>query len=196
MEKENQSWAGLLSLSDFKKKVRNASRPRIHKIRNSIGVYSGYKYYRKNKPDDKKYVLSESQYFAIIRQINNLLVDDIVIGIEVKLPHRMGTIEVRKYEKSLKIDENGNVKTNLPIDWDSTLKLWYEDEESYKNKTLLRLDEHEIYKVLYNKENANFNNRSFYEFVFNKDLKLRLKHNIKQGIIDAFLIGRRNRYVE
>ena len=92
------------------------------------------------------------------------------------------------------IDENGNVKTNLPIDWDSTLKLWYEDEESYKNKTLLRLDEHEIYKVLYNKENANFNNRSFYEFVFNKDLKLRLKHNIKQGIIDAFLIGRRNRY--
>ena len=94
------------------------------------------------------------------------------------------------------IDENGNVKTNLPIDWDSTLKLWYEDEESYKNKTLLRLDEHEIYKVLYNQENANFNNRSFYEFVFNKDLKLRLKHNIKQGIIDAFLIGRRNRYGE
>lgn len=184
------------SLIEFKRRVRKASMPREYKIRNSLGVYDGYKYYRKNKPDDRKYVLSESQYFAIIRQINNLLVDDIVMGIEVKLPYRMGTIEVRKYEKSLKIGENGQVKTNLPIDWDNTLKLWYKDEESYKNKTLLRLDEQEIYKVLYNKENINFNNRSFYEFVFNKDLKLRLKHNIKQGIIDALLIGRRNKYVE
>ena len=182
------------NLIEFKKRVRRVNMPREHKIRNSLGVYSGYKYYRKNKPDDKKYVLSESQYFAIIRQINNLLVDDIVIGNEVKLPHRMGTIEVRKYEKSVRIDENGKVKTNLPIDWDNTLKLWYEDEEAYKDKTLLRLDEQEIYKVLYNKEDANFNNRSFYELVFNKDLKLRLKHNIKQGIIDALLIGRRNRY--
>ena len=86
------------SLIEFKKRVRRASMPREHKIRNSLGVYNGYKYYRKNKPDDKKYVLSESQYFAIIRQINNLLVDDIVTGNEVKLPHRMGTIEVRKYE--------------------------------------------------------------------------------------------------
>lgn len=182
------------SLIEFKRRVRKATEHREHKIRNSLGVYSGYKYYRKNKPDGKKYILSESQYFAIIRQINNLLVDDIVLGKEVKLPYRMGTIEVRKYEKSLKIDENGNVKTNLPIDWDNTLKLWYEDEESYKNKTLLRLDEQEIYKVLYNKEGVNFNNRSFYEFVFNKDLKLRLKHNIKQGIIDALLIGRRNKH--
>ena len=182
------------SLIEFKKRVRKASIHREHKVRNSVGIYSGYKYYRKNKPKDKKYILTESQYFAITRQINNLLADDIVKGIEVKLPHRMGTIEIRKYNKSIRIDENGNIKTNLPIDWDGTLNLWYEDKESYKNKTLLRLDEHEIYKVLYNKEEANFNNRSFYEFVFNRDLRLRLKHNIKQGIIDALLIGRRNKY--
>lgn len=184
------------SLIEFKKRVRRASMPREHKIRNSLGVYDGYKYYRKNKPNDKKYVLSESQYFAIIRQINNLLVDDIVTGNEVKLPHRMGTIEVRKYEKSVRIDENGKVVTNLPVDWNNTLKLWYEDPEAYKNKTLLRLNEQEIYKIVYNKENANFNNRAFYEFVFNKDLRIRLKRNIKQGIVDAFLIGRRNKNVE
>ena len=184
------------NLTEFKKRVRKASMHREHKIRNSLGVYDCYKYYRKNKPKDKKYILSESQYFAIIRQINNLLVDDIVTGNEVKLPHRMGTIEIRKYEKSVKIGEDGQIRTNLPIDWDNTLKLWYEDEEAYNNRTLIRLDEREIYKVFYNKEDANFNNRSFYEFVFNKDLKLRLKHNIKQGIIDALLIGRRNKYAE
>lgn len=183
-------------LIEFKKRIRKASMPRKHKIRNSLGVYDGYKYYRKNKPNDKKYILTESQYFAIIRQINNLLGDNIVRGIDVKLPHRMGTIEIRKYERSLSIDENGKIKTNLPVDWDNTLKLWYEDKQSYNNKTLIRLDEQEIYKIFYNKENANFNNRSFYEFVFNKDLRIRLKRNIKQGIIDALLIGRRNRHVE
>lgn len=191
MEKENQSWAGLLNLNEFKKKVRKASGPKIHKIRNSIGIYSGYKFYRKNKPKDKKYILTESQYFAITRMVNSLIASEIIKGNDIKLPHRMGTIEVRKYEKSVKIGDDGEVKTNLPIDWDNTLKLWYEDEEAYKDKTLLRLDEQEIYKIIWNKENVNFNNRSFYEFVFNRDLKQRLKHNIKEGITDALHIGRR-----
>lgn len=179
------------NLIEFKRRIRRATEHHKHKIRNSLGVYDAYKWYRKNKPKDKKYILTESQYFAIIRQINNLLVTEIAKGNEVILPHRMGTIEIRKYEKSIKIGEDGEIRTNLPIDWDNTLKLWYEDEESYKNKTLLRLDEQEIYKIVWNKENVNFNNRSFYEFVFNRDLKLRLKHNIKEGITDALHIGRR-----
>lgn len=179
------------SLIEFKKRVRKVTEHHKHKIRNSLGIYNGFKYYRKNKPADKKYILTESQYFAITRLINNLLVEEIAKGNEVKLPHRMGTIEIRKYEKSVKIGDDGEVKTNLPIDWDNTLKLWYEDEEAYKDKTLLRLDEQEIYKIVWNKENVNFNNRAFYELVFNRDLKLRLKHNIKEGIVDALHIGRR-----
>lgn len=179
------------SLIEFKKRVRKATEHHKHRIRNSLGVYNGYKYYRKNKPNDKKYILSESQYFAIIRQVNNILADEISKGNEVRLPNRMGTIEVRKYEKFVKIGDDGKVITNLPIDWDNTLKLWYEDEKAYNDKTLLRLDEQEIFKIIWNKESVNFNNRSFYEFVFNRDLKLRLKHNIRKGIIDALHIGRR-----
>ena len=183
------------SLIEFKKRVRRVTDTHIHKIRNSLGVYNGYKFYRKNKPKDKKYILSESQYFAIIRQINNHLVDEIVKGNEIKLPLRMGTIEIRKYEKKIKIDENGKVITNLPVNWDETLKLWYEDSEAYKNRILVRRDEQEIYKILWNKENVNFNNRSFYEFAFNKELRMRLKHNIRKGIIDALHIGRRDKNV-
>lgn len=179
------------SLIEFKKRVRKVTEHHKHKIRNSLGIYDGFKYYRKNKPANKKYILTESQYFAITRLINNLLVEEIAKGNEVKLPHRMGTIEIRKYEKSVKIGDDGEVKTNLPIDWDNTLKLWYEDEEAYKDKTLLRLDEQELYKIVWNKGNVNFNNRTFYEWVFNRDLKLRLKHNIRKGITDALHIGRR-----
>lgn len=180
---------------EFKKRVSKATFHHKHKIRNSLGVYDGYKWYRKNKPDDKKYILSESQYFAIIRQINNLLADEIAKGNDIRLPYRMGTLEIRKYEKTVRIDEEGKVVTNLPIDWDSTLKLWYEDKEAYKNKILLRLDEREMYKIVWNKENLNFNNKVFYELVYNRDLKRKLKHNIKEGITDALHIGRRRRNV-
>jgi hypothetical protein len=43
------------------------------------------------------------------------------------LPHRLGRLEVRKNAASITI-KDGKVKTNLPIDWDATLKLWFEDE--------------------------------------------------------------------
>lgn len=179
------------NLTEFKRRIRKLTEHRKHRIRNSLGVYDGYKYYRKNKPKDKKYILTESQYFSIIRQVNNLLAEEIIKGNDVALPHRMGTIELRKFDKSVRIDDDGKIITNLPVDWNSTLKLWYEDEESYRKKTLIRMDENELYKIVWNKDTANFNNKSFYEFVFNKDLKIRLKHNIKEGLIDAFNMGRR-----
>lgn len=178
-------------LNEFKRRIRKVNMPREHKIRNSLGVYDGYKYYRKNKPKEKKYVLTESQYFSIIRHVNNLLAEEIVKGNDIRLPARMGMIDIRKFDKVIKIDEKGKVHTNLPIDWNSTLKLWYEDEEAYKNKTLIRLEEQEIFKVCYNKDTANYNNKMYYEFVFNKDMKIKLKHRIKEGNMDALYIGRR-----
>ena len=76
----------------------------------------------------------------------------------------------------------------MPIDWDRTLKLWYEDEESYKNKTLIKVEEKEIYKIYYNRNVAEFTNKSFYQFDINRELKKRLKQNIKEGKLDAFMI--------
>lgn len=42
----------------------------------------------------------------------------------------MGRLEIRKYDARITLQE-GKVVTNLPIDWDKTLKLWSEDEEAY-----------------------------------------------------------------
>ena len=66
------------TLGEFKRRIKKVNQPREYKVRNSLGVYDGYKYYRKNKPDNKEYVLTESQYFAIIRKINLLLVDELL----------------------------------------------------------------------------------------------------------------------
>lgn len=179
------------NIIDFKRRVRKLTEPRKHKVRNSLGVYDAYKYYRKNKPKDKQYVLSESQYFSIIRQINNLLAEEIIEGNNVKLPCRMGEIELRKFDRVVTIDTDGKLHSNLPVDWNKTLQLWYEDEEAHKNKTLIRIEEDEIFKINYDKYNANYNNKWFYEIVFNKDLRIRLKQNIKKGNIDALPLGRR-----
>lgn len=173
--------------NDFVATTRKLKEPRNHKVKNSYGVYDGYKYYRKNKPKDSKYILTESQYFSIIRKINKLLGDNLVKGNDVTLPCRLGRLELRKNNVNITIKDN-KVKANLPIDWDKTLKLWYEDEESYKNKTLIKMEEKEIFKIHYNKSIANYNNKSFYQFNVNRELKKRLKESIKNDNIDAYSI--------
>ena len=99
----------------------------------------------------------------------------------------MGTIEVRKYDASISI-KDGKVRSNLPVDWDRTLKLWSEDEEAYKERTLIKVEEKEIFKVYYNRIKANYENKSFYEFLVNRDFKRRLKQKIKNYNFDAFKI--------
>lgn len=171
--------------SDFINSVKKVNGPRTHKVTNSYGIYDGYKYYRKNKPKDPEYVLTESQYFYITRRINEILADLLSQGEDIKLPFRLGRLEVRKYPARISFDGN-KIKTNLPIDWDKTLKLWYEDKEAYANKTLIRIEESEIYKLYYNKIKADFTNKSFYQFNFNRELKKKLKYNIKEGNINVF----------
>lgn len=172
---------------EFLNKVRKVKESRNHKVKNSYGIYDGYKFYRKNKPKDPKYVLTESQYFAITRKVNKFLAEALSKGEDVILPFRLGRIEVRKYESRITWDGK-KVKSNLPIDWDRTLKLWYEDKEAFKNKTLIKVEEKEIYKVYYNRNIAEYKNKSFYQFNINKDLKRKLKQTIKEGSLDAFMI--------
>ena len=75
----------------------------------------------------------------------------------------MGRLEVRKRSNSIKF-KDGKVVTDLPVNWDATLKLWYEDEESYNNKILIREENKETFRIHYNKIKANYNNKSFYQF--------------------------------
>lgn len=174
-------------MDDFRKKVLKLDKPRQHKVNNSLGVYDAYKWIRKNKWLDIGRPITEHEFYTIIRQVNNLLAENFLKGRDIVLPHRLGTIELRKYETKMSFN-NGKLHTNLPIDWDRTLKLWAEDEEAYKEKMLVKVEEKEIFKVFYNKGKANYNNKSFYEFEVNRDLKRRLKQRIKDGLIDAFKI--------
>lgn len=178
-----------MGYNEFIKKIKKVNNNRTHKVTNSYGSKDAFKYYRKIKPSDSKYVLTDCQYLHIIRSINNCLRDYLLEGKDVILPERMGRLELRKTSSRIKF-ENGKIKTNLPIDWSATLKLWY-DNPVYKNKKqLVRQENIETFRVLYNRVKANYNNKSFYEFSTNRELKLGLKKNIKLNKIDAFGYGK------
>lgn len=176
------------SFEEFKKSIQGLHNHRKYKVRGSLGVYDAYKWIRKRKWVDIGKSITEHEFYSIIRRVNNYLADSLVQGNDITFPHRMGNLELRKFDSTIRLD-NGKVKTNLPVDWKSTIKLWYEDEESFNNRTLVRLKEKEIFKVYYNKRKADYNNQVFYEFKVNREVKRRLKENIKKGKIDAFKLS-------
>lgn len=180
-----------ISIIEFKRRVRKLNHPRCYKVKNSLGVYDGYKWIRKNKWLDIGRRITEHEFYSIIRKVNLLLSEELINNGEIKLPQRMGTIELRKYETNITIDKEGKIHNNLPIDWEKTIELWYEDEESYKKRTLVKMEEKEVFKIYYNKSIANYNNRAFYNFEFNKELKTLLKQRIKENKIDAPLLRKK-----
>lgn len=176
-------------MNEFRKKVLKVDRPRTHKVRNSNGVYSAYKWIRKNKWLNIGRPLTEHEFYTIIRQVNNELAYSLIRGDDINLPNRMGRLELRKYDAKIRVDSNNKVITNLPIDWDRTLKLWSEDEEAYKERILIKMEEKEIFKVFYNKKSANYENKSFMQFDVNRDIKRSLTQQIKNRAVDAFKLN-------
>jgi len=173
---------------EFLAQVKKVKGNRVHKVTRSWGVYDAFKWYRKHKPDDKKYVLADVQYLHIIRTVNTLLREELLKSEDIVFPARMGKLEVRRREVSYK-KENGKIKTNLPIDWNATLKLWYEDEECKENKLLVRANLSKIFRIYYNKSKALYNNKTFYQFTPNRELKILLNRAIKSNHkFDAFSV--------
>ena len=103
------------------------------------------------------------QYSYIINSINSGISDLLSIGISVTMPCNLGTFEIRKHEVKPKIDNNGKLKINAPVDWEATFNLWYEDEEAKQNKTLVRTNEKFIYRIKWNKKESNIVNIKFFK---------------------------------
>lgn len=165
------------TLQEFKRRRKfPADRKKEYNIRNSWGVYDFYKYYRKNKPQDPKFVISDVQYYAIFRRVNELLVDSLVRTGELEFPYKMGKLIVLKKMFKSWIAPNGNRYTSRKVNWDKTLELWYEDEKCYRNKTLVYFESNEGLTIRYNKTKAEFKNKYYYEFKPSRDIDRRVKN--------------------
>lgn len=172
---------------EFRTSVLKLHGKRNHKVKGSLGVYDAYKYIRKNKWLNIPKRLTEHEFYSIIRTVNNYFAQEIIQGNDVIFPCKMGKLEVRKYNPKIKF-QNGKLSSCLPIDWNATLKLWYEDKESFNKKKLIYETPDEIFKVIYSSYNANYNNKSFYSWYLNRDIKIKLKKKIKEGALEAFIL--------
>lgn len=178
-----------MDYKEFKQEVQKIAKSRVHKVTGSIGVYDSYKWIRKHKWLNIGRPLKEGEFYRIIRKINSYLAEELSRGKEIRLPHKLGVLEIRKRPTRVSII-NGKVVTNLPIDWDETLKLWYEDQEAFEKKMLVRIETEEVFKVYYNRQKANYNNKSFYEFRPNRELKRKLSEHAREGTLDAYLLNK------
>lgn len=172
-------------MEEFRKKILKLDKKRKTIINNSIGVKDAYRYLRKHKWEGIGQPLTESEFYLIIRSMNNRLAEELLKGKDIILPCYMGRIEVRKNKAVIKI-KDGKMVTNLGIDWNSTLKLWEEDEESLTNKTLVRYDNKEIFKVFYIKRAALYKNKTYYTFIVNRKLRRAISFLGNNGKLDAF----------
>ena len=173
-----------MDYKEFKNKtIKNCSK-RKTKISNSWGVYDIYKHIRKNGWYDIGRPLKEQEFYSIVREINKLLAQNITQGDSVTFPHKMGKLELRKFEQGVSIVD-GKLKNTYPINWEETLRLWYENEEARKNKILLRDENKYIYRVRYEKYDATYENKRFYQFTLNRFIRQALKENIEKGLIDT-----------
>lgn len=170
-------------LRDFKASIKKANAKKEHKITASLGMREAFRYYTK-----KSKALNEKDFRRVIRYINSILQESLASGEDINLPCRMGRLELRKFKTSVSF-KDGKMITNLPIDWDETLNLWYEDKESFKTKRKVRMEVPEVFRVYYKKSTANYNNKSFFTFKVNRDLKQKLKTNIINKKVDAFLVN-------
>lgn len=160
-----------LSRKEFLASVINYAHPKL--VSNSWGVYDYYKYYRKNKPEGKKYVMKEAVFYKLIRRVNQLLADELVENHSLELPYRMGELKIY-YEPTKSYIKDGKVKTNRVVDWDETLKLWYEDDQMRKEKRLIYRDLPSKIRFRYDRSKAKFANYVFYEMRLGTELKTRI----------------------
>jgi nucleoid DNA-binding protein len=179
-----------MTYEEFRVDTLKANQKKHHfKVNNSYGIKDAYRWCIKHKQIDKS--LSEKDFRIIINTINKSLQDQLLQGKDINLPERMGRIEIRKYPTYVGL-EGDKIKTNLSVDWDKTLRLWFEDKEAYKNRTLVRCETKEKFKFIYNRRKAKYNNKSFYEFTPTRDLKLKLKEVINNQGFDALLLVDKN----
>lgn len=178
MEKEYHT------LEEFVKSNKRSRKGILGKVRNSWGVYDCYKLIRKNHWYDIGRPVTEKEFYAIVRGVNKYLAENIANGTTVKFPQKMGSLELRKFKAGVSLLD-GHLKNTYPIDWRGTWQLWYEDKEAFENKIVLHDEQSWLYRVKYNKDKANYENKCFYQFVLNRNIKVALKENIKKRKIDA-----------
>lgn len=132
---------------------------------------------------DSIYNVSITDYHNILKDFYGHISERILKGEDFKMFERLGTIGIRKNKIHIKINKEGDVITNAPIDFKKTMELWQDDSEAKEKKVLVRhLNEHTnryIHRWYWDKSVANFRNKIAYAFIPSRKNKRKLSKKLK-----------------
>lgn len=170
----------------------NSRKGKKNKIRPGYGINDYYKHYIKEFGSISKYNLEKSIFRDILTDFHSLIVHEIVFNnYEFTLPQRMGTIFMRKFKPTLKI-QDGTLINHNPPDWKKTKELWDKDPEAREKKILVRhLNKHTrgyIFLIKYSTSKANFKNKSVYTFTPVRQVDQLITKATKEYNIDTFIL--------
>ena len=171
-----------MDFKEFSTKVRKAATKKDFKVTHCHTTKLYWRWLKKNKWFDLCCPVTERQSGIIIKEINKYFLEKLLQGKDVKLPHHMGTLCIRKIPQKVQFVD-GKLKIPYRPNWKETLKLWYEDASAYKDKVLIRHESDVRYKIVYKFSEAIYENKSFYAFVPTRSFKLALK---KKCLTDNF----------
>lgn len=173
------------SSSEFIKNVKKLHSKKKFLVTNSYGTEEVWRWLKKNKWLSVKQYVTTTDFGAIIKSVDKAIVDKLLTGSCVHLPHKMGRLELSKTKRKVKI-EDGKITTNLPVDWPKTLQYWYEDKEARENKTLLWCEWDYIFNINYYKYKESFINSVFYKFTPARSFKNKMIEKIKNNELETF----------
>lgn len=165
----------------------NLKDKRHHKIKSDYGIPDYYKHYKIKCKDT---VDNYQKFSIILNAINQELANKFASsGYELKFPKRMGMLCIGRKKGKVWFDEEGNLKTNRPVNWKKTLELWATDESARTNKVLIRFENKHsdgfLYKIFYRRSSANYKNKSIYLINPNRELSRMFANSIKKGNIET-----------
>lgn len=110
--------------------------------------------------------ISQLMHTKIIKAFFNVVIRKMVLEMYKFVLPSLGSFYIIKDKQVAQKDKDGNLKFNASINWPETNKV--RKLTGDKTKKVVYLNEHTngyVYKIIWNKDNYNFVNRSFYSFI-------------------------------
>lgn len=171
-----------MTFEEFRNSTIKANTKKVFKVSNSYTMKNVWRWLRKNKWLDLSHPVTELQLGTIVKRINQYYQDRLLNGFIVRFPHHMGELYMKKRVLKPFFKDDKLIIPNA-IDWKTTLKTWYEDDEMRNSGKVIRYDTSDSYSVKYSKKKAAYNNMVFFKFTPSRTLKAKLKERINQGLM-------------
>ena len=151
-----------------------------NKVKIDFSVPDIYKAYKKTVASPVEKVL----FTELLREYNTEVLRMIVFdGMDYSISNRVGSLRIKKFDNSLRLNKQGEVANKLRPDWPKTHKRWeqlypgktFEELKKIPNKPIVcHLNEHSdgfVFKWYWDKVTSNLRNQSAYKFEPVRDMK-------------------------